>query len=634
MVKKSLFIFFMLILMGAITSSARSEATGIIEGVIKSSDGELLPGILITLKSRALPVKKLTTVSNEDGFYRFSGLPVGKYRLKFELEGMGTVIKKGVILKAGERLNVNAVLSLKTIQETIVVEGKAPMINRSSATRTYSMSFNRIPASHASRSRKITRSAPVENFNTEAYSPIVENDFRQVNADPVSTFSIDVDTASYSNVRRMVENDQKPPEDAVRIEELINYFNYQYPDPKGEHPFSIVTEISECPWNQKNQLIHIGLQGKKINYRELQASNIVFLIDTSGSMNYQNKLPLLKRSFKLLVKSLDDRDRIAIVVYAGSAGLILPSTSIRERDKIFDSLDMLRAGGSTAGGAGIELAYKIAKENFIPGGNNRVILATDGDFNVGMSATGSLVRMIEKKRKDNIFLTICGFGMGNYKDDRMEAISNAGNGNYYYIDDIMEAKKVFVKELRATLFTIAKDVKIQVEFNPTLVKSYRLVGYENRLLNKADFDDDKKDAAELGAGHTVTALYEIERMGKTGKKRPTDLKYQHLVLNDNPAYANELMTLKLRYKKPKGSKSILISKVLKNKSVSLKRSSDNYKFSAAVAAFGQVMRDSKYKGSIDLKGIIQLAKRGKGKDEDGYRAEFIKLVERTQLLEK
>ena len=478
------------------------------------------------------------------------------------------------------------------------------------------------------------REAPAE-FNTEEYGRIYENEFKDVKQNPLSTFSIDVDNASYANVRRFINNSRMPHKDAVRIEEMINYFTYDYPEPKGIHPFTITTEVSVCPWNKDHQLIHIGLQGKRLNYEDLRPCNLVFLVDSSGSMSSPNKLPLLQKSLKLLLEKLDDRDKVAIVAYAGSAGLVLPSTPATKKENIINALDQLQAGGSTAGGAGIQLAYKVAKENLITDGNNRVILCTDGDFNVGVSSSGDLVRLIEEKRKDDIYITICGFGMGNYKDSRMEQISNAGNGNYFYIDNIQEAKKVFVKEMRANLFTIAKDVKIQVEFNPTKIKAYRLVGYENRVLANEDFEDDKKDAGELGAGHTVTALYELIPAGSGEKVKKTgDLKYQETKIKDTAASSAEIMTVKFRYKPPKEEKSKLIEHPVTDPDISLAKSSNNYRFSAAVAGFGMLLRDSKFKGNLTYDTIIELAKASKGKDPEGYRAEFIRLVETCSLLSK
>ncbi|GAB4474722.1 MAG: VWA domain-containing protein [Thermoflexibacter sp.] len=473
------------------------------------------------------------------------------------------------------------------------------------------------------------------NLNTEEYSKIIENQFQTPKHAPLSTFSIDVDKASYANSRRMIVSGQIPYKDAIRIEEFVNYFDYEYPNPTGEHPFSITTEVSSCPWNPENQLVHIGLQGKKLDYTKLAPSNLVFLIDVSGSMAGENRLPLLKSSLKLLINELSEKDKIAIVVYAGAAGLVLPSTPASEKSQIIKVLDKLEAGGSTAGGQGIKLAYQVAKENFIADGNNRIILATDGDFNVGVSSTSELVRLVEEKRKEGIFLTLCGFGMGNYKDDRMEEIAKNGNGNYFYIDNINEAKKVFVKEMRATLFTIAKDVKIQVEFNPTKVQAYRLIGYENRMLKDVDFNDDKKDAGELGAGHTVTALYEIIPAGVKSEylKSVDDLKYQSNQ-NTNVANNDELMTIKFRYKKPSEDTSQLMTHVLKDKSKKLEETSDNFRFSASVAEFGLLLRDSEFKGNANYDQVISLAKGAKGNDSEGYRAEFIRLVENCQLMQR
>lgn len=471
--------------------------------------------------------------------------------------------------------------------------------------------------------------------NTEEYDKIEDNIFLTPAKKPLSTFSIDVDGASYANVRRMLNTGQTPYKDAVRIEEFINYFNYDYSDPKGEHPFEVVTETATAPWNPKHKLVHIGLQGKKLDYDDLQNCNLVFLIDASGSMSDENKLPLLKKSLMMLTDELSENDRVSIVAYAGAAGLVLPPTPATDKDKIKEALENLQAGGSTAGGQGIELAYKVAEEQLIEGGNNRVILATDGDFNVGVSSTSEMVRLIEKKRDKGIFLTICGLGMGNYKDGRMEQISNAGNGNYYYIDNIREAKKIFVSEMRATLFTIAKDVKIQVEFNPAHVAAYRLIGYVNRKVADEDFNDDKKDAGELGAGHNVTALYEIIPTGVESDfiKNVDDLKYQ----KTKPSAASgsdEIMTVKLRYKKPDGNKSILLSTVIKNTAQSFDKSSDDFRFSAAVAEFGMLLRDSEFAGEASYGQVLALAKNAKGRDEEGYRAEFIRLVETAEMLAK
>ncbi|MFH1349729.1 MAG: VWA domain-containing protein [Pseudomonadota bacterium] len=502
---------------------------------------------------------------------------------------------------------------------------------------SYSSTYNPIDYAQISSSKSLLPELSTAErgpaFNTEEYDRIYENRFKDASQNPLSTFSIDVDTASYSNVRIYISRNQMPPKDAVRIEEMINYFNYDYPKPEGEHPFSIITEISQCPWNLQNRLIHIGLQGRSLDYNDLKPCNLVFLIDTSGSMSSNDKLPLLKKAFRLLLDELTGKDRVAIVAYAGSAGLVLASTPASQKHRILAALGSLKSGGSTAGGAGIRLAYKIAKENLIKGGNNRVILATDGDFNVGVSSTGELVRLIEEKRKDDIYLTLCGFGMGNYKDGRMEQISNAGNGNYFYIDNIREAEKVFITEMRATLFTIAKDVKIQIEFNPLKAKAYRLVGYENRVMANEDFNDDEKDAGELGAGHTVTALYEIIPPGSTRDVRRTDrLKYQEKTVSTHASVGNEIMTVKFRYKLPGEDVSRLIEKPVIDEDVALNEASDNFRFSAAVAGFGMLLRDSKFRGNLTYEEVIALSKSSKGKDENGYRTEFIGLAKTCALL--
>lgn len=469
--------------------------------------------------------------------------------------------------------------------------------------------------------------------NTEEYDAINEIGFRDATKNPLSTFSIDVDAASYSNVRRFINNGQRPPKDAIRIEEMINYFDYDYRQPAGDHPFNVITEVSTAPWNSKHRLVHIGLQGKVIPTKDLPASNLVFLIDVSGSMSDANKLPLLKSSLKMLVEQLREQDHVAMVVYAGAAGLVLEPTSGANKKAIVDALDRLEAGGSTAGGEGIELAYAVAKKHFKANGNNRVILATDGDFNVGESSNASMERLIEQKRKDGIFLTVLGYGMGNYKDSKMEILADKGNGNYAYIDNITEARKVLVNEFGGTLFTIAKDVKLQIEFNPTHVKAYRLIGYENRMLANEDFNNDKKDAGELGSGHTVTALYEIVPIGVDTPVDGVDpLKYQKPSTSAKNNYKDELMTIKLRYKQPDGDVSKLITHTLKDESVALASTSDNFRWSAAVVGFGMILRESEYANHFTFDQVLQLATASKGKDTEGYRVEFVNLVKAMNQL--
>ncbi|MEH1913133.1 vWA domain-containing protein [Nostoc sp.] len=473
-------------------------------------------------------------------------------------------------------------------------------------------------------------------FNTENYNRIEDNPFHRVGNDPLSTFSIDVDTASYSNVRRFITQGELPPKDAVRIEELINYFTYNYPQPKGDRPFSVTTEVAAAPWNSQHKLVQVGLQGKRLESKTLPPSNLVFLIDVSGSMDDPNKLPLVQQSLKLLVNQLRPEDRVSLVVYAGNAGLVLPATAGSQKSIILAAIDRLKAGGSTAGGQGIELAYKIAKESFLKSGNNRVILATDGDFNVGVSSDGDLTRLIEQKREQGIFLTVLGFGTGNYKDGKMEQLADKGNGNYAYIDTLLEAKKVLVNDLRGTLFTIAKDVKIQVEFNPAKVQAYRLIGYENRLLQNQDFNDDKKDAGDIGTGHSVTALYEIIPTGtKSDVKLPEidPLRYQRSGETVSNAAGNELMQVKLRYKLPQDSTSQLITQTIQDDDLRTDQiPSTNLRFAAAVATFGMVLRDSEYKGDASYDLVMKLATQGKGEDQEGYRGEFIRLVEQSRGL--
>ena len=471
-------------------------------------------------------------------------------------------------------------------------------------------------------------------MNTEQYDLIVENDFRSAADFPLSTFGIDVDNASYSNTRRFLKEGRLPPRDAVRIEEFVNYFNYDYPQPEGEIPFTVNTEISECPWNTSHKLVHIGLQGRDIPKENMPPTNLVFLLDVSGSMNDYNKLPLLKNAFNMLIKELRAEDRVAIVVYAGASGVVLPSTPGSEKRAMRLAIDELQAGGSTAGAQGIHLAYKIAEKNFIEEGNNRVILATDGDFNVGQSSDSELVHIIEEKREKGISLSILGFGTGNYKDSKMEKLADNGNGNYAYIDNINEARKVLVNEITSTLYTIAKDVKLQIEFNPTHVKEYRLIGYENRLLNDEDFNDDKKDSGDLGAGHTVTALYEIipADSAESMTSSVDELKYQHRNLKTSAANDPDLMTIKLRYKAPDGDDSKLLELTARDRGLSLNNTSENFRFSAAVAGFGMLLRDSKYKGNATFESIETLAQSSKGPDLDGYRNEFLSLIEKSEAL--
>lgn len=472
--------------------------------------------------------------------------------------------------------------------------------------------------------------------NTESYKPIQENSFITPNKTPLSTFSIDVDAAAYSNVRRYLNKGALPPKDALRIEEMVNYFNYAYPQPTGNDPVNIGTEIAAAPWNPQHKLVKISLQARRINTASLPAANLVFLIDVSGSMAESNKLPLLISSFKLLTDQLRPNDRVAIAVYAGRTELVLPSTPGSAKTTIKDALNKLMAGGGTAGGKGLEMAYKVAAENFIKKGNNRIILATDGDFNVGASSDQEMESLIEEKRKSGIFLTVLGYGMGNIKDSKMETLADKGNGNYAYIDNISEARKVLINEFGGTLFTVAKDVKLQVEFNPSKVQAYRLIGYENRLLADEDFNNDRKDAGDMGAGHTVTAFYEVIPFGvKSGFTPFIDpLKYQKYEVMASNNGSPEMLTVKLRYKQPDGHQSKLLQKALLDTNSPFDKASENFRFAAAVAEFGLLLRQSEYKRDANYEQVILMAQAAKGKDTEGYRAEFINLVKSAALLAK
>jgi Ca-activated chloride channel family protein len=470
----------------------------------------------------------------------------------------------------------------------------------------------------------------------ESYKGITENGFHNPKDNPLSTFSIDVDAASYSNVRRFINNGQLPPKDAVRIEEMINYFNYNLPAPTNNEPVAIHTELSTAPWNPQHRLLRIGLKARVVQTDKLPASNLVFLIDVSGSMASANRLPLVKSSLKMLVDQMRPQDKVAIVVYAGAAGLVLPSTAGSEKTTIKDAINRLDAGGSTAGGEGIKLAYKTAKQNFLKSGNNRVIMATDGDFNVGASSDSDMERLIEQERKSGVFLSVLGYGMGNYKDSKMETLADKGNGNYAYIDNITEARKTLVSEFGGTLFTVAKDVKLQLEFNPGKVAAYRLIGYENRMLNKEDFNNDQKDAGDMGAGHNVIALYEIIPAGVKDKftNSVDPLKYQKNEKVAMGSISADMLTIKFRYKEPNGSVSKMAQATVYDKPAEFKSTSVDFRFAAAVAEFGMLLRDSEFKQNARYDEAINIARAAKGTDHEGYRAEFVKLAESAKLLNK
>ncbi|HLN56856.1 MAG TPA: von Willebrand factor type A domain-containing protein [Bacteroidales bacterium] len=585
----------------------------IISGTITDASGNPVGGVSVS----AIPATGNPVYSAADGTYNIS---VGQETRKLVFSRSGFITRE-VVLGKSNVINVKLEPALSRLEES----RDAPALRREAKMA--------MPSAYVSSYGGNSTISGINryngNFNTEGYASVNENGFRDVKANPLSTFSIDVDNASYSNVRRFINSGQLPPADAVRTEEMINYFRYDYPEPKGEHPFSVYTELAVCPWNSRHSLLHVGLRGKSIQKSSLQPANLVFLIDVSGSMAAPNKLPLLKSAFGLLVNELRPQDKVAIVVYAGAAGLVLESTPGDRKEAIMAAIDNLEAGGSTAGGEGLRLAYREAAKNFMKNGNNRIILATDGDFNVGESSNGGMERLVEENRNGGVFMTVLGFGMGNVKDDKMEIIADKGNGNYSYIDNLQEARKVLVNEFGGTLFTIAKDVKFQIEFNPEKIRSYRLIGYENRLLNEEDFNDDTKDAGEMGAGHNVTALYELVPSGSDGNVPGVDpLKYQKQATgkNSSETTSDEYLTIKLRYKLPDGQTSRLLERPVKGYVADIEDASENLKFAAAVSEFGMILRNSEFRGTATLEGAALLARSARGEDEDGYRSELIRLI--------
>ncbi|GFZ40967.1 vWA domain-containing protein [Bacteroides nordii] len=581
--------------------------------VTDAADGFGITGCTVLVKGTTR-----STITNVDGEYTIRANKGEK--LIFSYIGYETQTVK----VTSERLNITMQANSQILEECVVVGyGMQKQVSMCGAVS------NIMPGI-------MTRRAYTYDMNTEEYKNIEENGFKKVNENPLSTFSIDVDAASYSNMRRYLNRGELPPADAIRTEELINYFSYNYPQPTGKDPVKITTEIGSCPWNKNHRLVRIGLKAKEIPTEKLPVSNLVFLIDVSGSMYGPQRLGLVQSSLKLLVNNLRDTDRVAIVVYSGSAGERLPSTSGSDKQKIREAIDELTAGGSTAGGEGIKLAYKIAKKNFVKGGNNRIILCTDGDFNVGVSSNEGLENLIEQERKNGVYLTVLGYGMDNYKDSKMQILAEKGNGNHAYIDNLQEANRVLVNEFGATMHTVAKDVKLQIEFNPSQVQAYRLIGYESRLLKDEDFNNDAKDAGEMGAGHTVTAFYEVIPAGVESNfvNKVDDLKYQKKVKSAlQPATGSkELLTVKLRYKAPDED----VSKKLEFPLVDSKGNnvSSDFRFAAAVAMFGQLLRDSDFKGDATYAQVIAMAKTALDNDERGYRREFLRLVETADGLKQ
>jgi Ca-activated chloride channel homolog len=596
----------------SIPSSATSDSAGHYSFRI-SLPGELTSLTLTARRLGYVPVTKSFTITGDS------------LRADFSLTQQAMMLSEVVVTGTGKSAGANY-LGSSVHGASVPAAGNSTVVQLRGATSGVAMTGSGVAAGIA-RGRALD-----PRFNTEEYAHIADNDFVSVSASPLSTFSTDVDRASYANVRRFIRDGQLPPKDAVRIEELINYFPYEYAEPASRAPVAITTDVADAPWNHAHQLVRIGLQTKRLTIDKLPPSNLVFLIDVSGSMQAENKLPLVKQAFRLLVNELREEDRVAIVVYAGNAGLVLPSTSAAYKDRILEAIESLEAGGSTAGGQGIKLAYDVALENFTKRGNNRVILATDGDFNIGISSTSELVRLIEERRDRGVYLTVLGFGMGNLKDGRMEQLADKGNGNYAYIDDLLEAKKVFVNEMGGTLVTVAKDVKLQIEFNPDAVQAYRLVGYENRVLRNEEFNDDRKDAGDMGAGHSVTALYEIIPAGapldvKVAEASP--MRYQRPPRLASQASSAELLNVKVRYKLPSDS----VSRLLEHPVVANNEGPcADFRFAMAVAGYGMLLRESPHKGQMGYDDVLRLARGAVGDDGERYRAEFVQLVERTRQI--
>lgn len=664
----------MLLLMLLLQVALRAVAqTGEITGIVTDDKGE--PIINATVQVLDGKTEKGGAATDFDGLYVIKPLDAGHYSVKVTYIGFKDNITTNVLVAAGNTTTVNIKMtpSSTSIKEVTVKAYKVPLIDAYSAGSTTTITSSRIEKMPTRSTSDIAATAPgvyqqkngtslsiagartsgtlyvidgvqaqghtipVQDAlapkaqfydpSTAEYKKNPENDFMNVRVNPLSTMSVDVDRASYSNVRRFINEGSLPPADAVRIEEMVNYFDYKYAQPEGADPIAIHTEMTNCPWRAENRVLHVAIQAKNMALDKLPPSNLVFLIDVSGSMESPERLPLIKAGMKLLVAKLRPNDKVSIVTYAGNAGLALPPTPGNEKEKIIRVLDRLEAGGSTAGGAGIQLAYKIAQENFIKGGNNRVLLATDGDFNVGISNDNELEDMITKERESGVFLTCLGVGTDNFKDAKMEMLADKGNGNYDYLDNIQEAEKTLVNEFSGTLFTIAKDVKAQIEFNPSKVQAYRLIGYEDRLLNEEDFKDDKKDAGDMGAGHTVTILYEIIPAGVKSEfvRDVNNLKYQ-VPATTTATYGDEMATIKFRYKKPDGNKSTEIVHPIADRTIDIENATEDTRFSESVAMFGMLLKDSKYKGSSEYKEVIAMAENSKSYDKDGYRAEFVRLV--------
>ncbi len=639
--KKTILLLLMLLSFAALTHGADR----VITGTVNDNSGYPLPGASITVSGT-----KISTLADSKGWYAIN-VPDGKNKLQFSFLGY---ITQTITIRKSDYINVILQPQNQSLDEVVVIgygtQKKSSVTGAISTVSAQELNAH-VAVAQAIQGRvaglnvqpgsaatiKIRGMAqPVYN-NDESYSPIVENQFINPTTTPLSTLATDVDAASYANVRRYINSGQLPPKNAVRIEEMINYFKYNLREPAPGKPVSIQTEVAAAPWNPKHQLVRIGLKAKNVDSDKLPASNLVFLIDVSGSMEATNKLPLVKTSLKMLVDQLRAVDNVAMVVYAGAAGLVLPSTPGDQKQKIKDAIDQLSAGGSTAGGAGIKLAYNVARQNFKKSGNNRIVLATDGDFNVGQSSDKDMEALIEEERQSGVSISILGFGMGNYKDSKMELLADKGHGNYSYIDNVTEATRAMVTEFGGTLITVAKDVKLQVEFNPAKVQAYRLLGYEDRLLAKEDFNNDAKLGGDMGVNHTVTALYEIIPVGVKDDAFAVSidpLKYQQEPKADAKGTSSELMTVKFRYKEPNADVSKMESVVVNEANRELNNASEDMRFAAAVAEYGLLLRSSQFKQNSSFEQVISLAKAAKGKDEQGYRAEFIRLAESTRDMAK
>lgn len=599
---------------------------GFIQGVVADASGAIIPGADVVLWDDSGKVSE--TRSDDRGKFSFAVLVPGRYSVRVASPGFSDVAVS-VTVTAGQTTRLTVVLTIGAVTERVEISATPPLLQTESASLATVHGGNRRQARAA---RKSGPSSGWPAQDTETYGLIEENRFHSVKQTPLSTFAADVDTASYSNVRRFLKEGSLPPKDAVRIEELINYFRYEGQDPDGEHPVRIDAETARTPWNEETRLVRISVRTKAIDMADLPPINLTFLIDVSGSMQSADKLPLLKRSLALLAEQLRPQDRVAITVYAGAAGVVLPPTPGSERAKILGVLERLEAGGSTAGAAGIQLVYATARESFRHKGINRVILATDGDFNVGVSSDSELVRMIEKERESGIFLSVLGFGTGNLKDAKMEQLADHGNGSYAYIDNLLEARRALVEQAGASLATVAKDVKLQIEFNPYHVDSYRRVGYENRLLAAEDFNDDKKDAGEMGAGHIVTTLYEIVPKGGKSAASVDELRYRKSKDQLGGGKDAELLTVKVRYKLPKQNESRLMVQTLLDQDRTMEQASDEFRFASAVAQFGLLLRDSKFKQDASYQNVVQLAESSRGPDADGRRTEFVYLAKTAASL--